>query len=176
MFRLPAAALVLALATAAAAQTLPPKPPRLAMNTATAYVVAASTIDLYAAQAGQLAVEKSQDADIRALGASMVKHHGKAAAAMMRAARESRVPVPAPALDAGHAASIAELQNAAPADFDRLFLAQQVAAHQTSLALYDSFFANGDKTPIRETAKSTASATRKHLATATKLQAKTGAS
>jgi putative membrane protein len=100
----------------------------------------------------------------------LIKHHQKTTAATMKAAQKAGLTPTPPVLDAGATASINELQTAAPADFDRLYLGQQVPAHQAALDLHQSFAAGGDQAPLRMSAKSAVPIVKQHLNAAMKLQ------
>jgi putative membrane protein len=168
------AALALALAGGAMpvlAQTPPPPPPAEAKTSATPYVMAAGMSDLYEINSSQIALQKSKNADVRSFASMLIKHHNKTTAATMKAAKKAGLTPPPPELG-GAAASIAELQNASEADFDRLYLAQQLPAHQAALDLHQSFAANGDKTPLRMSAKSAVPIVRQHIAAAERLMNK----
>ena len=118
-----ALSLVLALAGAplvAVAQTPPPPPPAEAKSQAMPYVMAAGQSDLYEINSSQVALQKSQNPAVRRFAAMLIKHHQMTTAATMAAAQKAGLNPTPPTLDPGATASIAELQNASPADFDRL--------------------------------------------------------
>lgn len=55
--------------------------------------------------------------------------------------------------------------NAAPSgrDFDRLYLSQQLPAHQAALALMEGYSKNGDAASLRKTAGSAVPVIRMHI-------------
>ena len=93
----------------------------------------------------------------------------------MKAAKKAGLNPPPPALDPGATASINELQTASAADFDRIYLAQQVPAHQAALDLHQSYASGGDKAPLKASAKAAVPIVKRHIAEATKLQGGSGA-
>lgn len=147
----------------ALAQTPPPPPPAEARAQAAPYVMAAGQSDLYEINSSQIAVRKSTTPAIRRYAEMLVKHHQKTTAATVAAARKAGMTPPAPMLDPGAAASIAELQSATPADFDRLYLGQQVPAHQAALALHKGYGTGGDKPQLRATARKAVPIVQQHL-------------
>jgi putative membrane protein len=159
-----------AYAMPAMAQTPPPPPPPEAKTSAMPYVMAAGMSDLYEINSSQVALEKTQNPAIRSFATMLIKHHQKTTAATMKAAQKAGLTPTPPVLDAGATASINELQTAAPADFDRLYLGQQVPAHQAALDLHQSFAAGGDQAPLRMSAKSAVPIVKQHLNAAMKLQ------
>ncbi len=158
------AALVLAGMTCpATAQTPPPPPPADARAQADAYVMAAGRSDLYEVNSSQIALQKSQNPAIRRYAEMLVKHHQKTNAATIAAARKAGLTPPPPVPDPGAAASIAELQSATPADLDRLYLGQQVPAHQAALDLHEGYGSNGDKPALRGSARKAVPIVQQHL-------------
>lgn len=168
--RLFLAALLAGAPVVAAAQTPPPPPPPEAKTAATPYVMAAGQSDLYEINSSQVALEKSQNPAVRRFADMLIKHHQKTTAATLKAASKAGVTAPPPALEPGAVASVTELQTASPADFDRIYLAQQVPAHQAALDLHRSYAAGGDQAPLRTSAKSAIPVVQRHLDAATKLQ------
>ena len=155
---------------AALAQTPPPPPPAEAKTSAAAYVTAAGASDLFEINSSQIALQKSQNAGVRNFASMMIKHHTKTTAATMKAAKKAGMNPPPPALDPGATTSINELQGASPTDFDRIYLAQQLPAHQAALDLHQSYASGGDQAPLRTSAKAAVPIVKQHIAAATKLQ------
>ena len=173
--KLTGAALALALsggAVASFAQTPPPPPPAEARTTAMPYVMAAGMSDLYEINSSQVALQKSQNKDVRNFASMLIRHHLMTTAATMKAAQKAKLTPPAPMLDPGATASINELQTASAADFDRLYIGQQIPAHQAALDLHQTYAASGDQAPLRASARSAVPIIKQHIAAATKLQKK----
>lgn len=170
MIKIFATGVALSLSTAALAQTPPPPPPPEAKAQAMPYVMAAGKSDLYEINSSQIVLQKSQDPKVRQFAQMMIKHHQTTTAATMRAAKMAKLSPTPPTLDAGANASINEMQSAAPADIDRIYLAQQVPAHQAALDLHRSYAAGGDQRALRTTAKAAVPIVQQHLTAATKMQ------
>lgn len=168
--RLVLVAALAACALPAMAQTPPPPPLPEAKTSAMPYVMAAGMSDLYEINSSQIALEKSQNPDVKKFANMLIKHHQKTTMATMKAARRAGLTPMPPVLDTGATASINELQTAAPADFDRLYLGQQVPAHQAALDLHQSFATGGDQAALRTSAKSAVPIVRQHLAAAMKMR------
>ncbi|MDB5694659.1 MAG: hypothetical protein JWN21_202 [Sphingomonas bacterium] len=133
------------------------------------YVMAAGMSDQYEIQSSRIAVKKSPNARTRRYAAMLIQHHNKTTAATTRAAMRARLAPPAPMLDPRAAPSLAELNAASPADFDRVYFGQQVPAHQAALDLHSSYAANGDAAPLRATARTAVPVVRKHLTDAQRM-------
>ncbi|ONF95390.1 DUF4142 domain-containing protein [Sphingomonas jeddahensis] len=164
--------LALALAGTAlpvAAQTPPPPPPPEAKMQAQPYVMAAGKSDLYEINSSQIAVDKAQNPAVKRYAQMLIQHHQKTTAATMAAAQKAGMTPPPPALDPGATRSINELQTAAPGDFDRIYLAQQVPAHQAALDLHRSYGARGDQAPLRASAKKAVPIVQQHLTAAERM-------
>lgn len=164
------AALALAgAALPAAAQTPPPPPPPEAKMQAQPYVMAAGKSDLYEINSSQIAAQKAKSPAVKRYAQMLIQHHQKTTAATMAAAQKAGMTPPPPALDAGATASINELQNAPAADFDRIYLAQQVPAHQAALDLHKSYGARGDQAPLRASAMKAVPIVQQHLTAAQRM-------
>ncbi|MFE8583007.1 DUF4142 domain-containing protein [Sphingomonas sp. NCPPB 2930] len=162
-----APALTLALGIAAAptpamAQTPPPPPPAAATAKAPDYVKAAGMSDLYEITSSKLALQKSRNADVRRFAQMMIDHHQQTTAATVQAARQDGLR-PTPPRLGGAQASIGELNRASGDAFDRLYIGQQIPAHQAALALHQGFAANGDKPALKASAQSAVPIVQQHI-------------
>ena len=162
--------LVATMAAPSFAQTPPPPPPPEAKTSAVPYVTAAGMSDLYEINSSQVALQKSQTPAVRKFATMLIKHHQQTTAATRKAAKKAGLAPTPPVLDTGATASINELQAASPADFDRLYIGQQIPAHQAALDLHRSYANGGDKAPLRLTAKTAVPIVKQHLDAATKMQ------
>ena len=171
MLNLSLALALMGTTAAATAQTPPPPPPAEAKTQAAAYVMAAGASDLFEINSSQVALEKTQNPAVRRYADMLIKHHLKTTAATMAAAKKAGMNPPPPALAPGAEASIAELQSASAGDFDRVYLAQQVPAHQAALDLHQSYGRDGDQAALRMSAKKAVPIVKQHLAGAEKMQA-----
>jgi len=157
--------LALVLGTAAApavAQTPPPPPPAAAKAQAAAYVKAAGMSDLYEITSSRIALQKSKNEEVRRFAQMMIDHHMQTTAATVRAAKQDGLSPMPPKLGAAEA-SIGELRRASAADFDRLYIGQQLPAHQAALDLHQSFAANGDKPALKTSAQSAVPIVQQHI-------------
>ncbi len=157
-------------ATPVIAQTPPPSPPVEAMTQAVPYLVAAGMSDLYEIKSCELALQKSQNPKIRQFASMVIKDHGFITAATKKAAQKAGLTAAAPAMDVGTTASITELQTATAADFDRLYVGQQVAAHRSAFSLHSFYSNKGDQRALRDNARKTLTRVGHHLDMASNLQ------
>jgi putative membrane protein len=128
------------------------------------YAARASASDLFEIQSGQLAQEKAQDPDVKALAAMLVTDHRKSTADLKAAAAKAQPAIDvAPALDSEQQANMDALRAAAPADFDRTFLTQQIAGHEKALTLVRNYANGGDVEALKQHAAKVAGPVEMHL-------------
>ncbi|ADL01812.1 DUF4142 domain-containing protein [Brevundimonas subvibrioides] len=112
----------------------------LGANTAGGFVTALATSDMYELAAADIAEAKSTNAGVKEL-AGMIKTDHTASTAKLKTlapteAADTTLPT---GMDERRQGLIDNLNAAAPADFDRVFLTQQVAAHNEALTLLNGF-------------------------------------
>jgi putative membrane protein len=124
-----------------------------------------------AAEAGQFEIEasrlasmKATNQDVKLFAQQMISDHEAAAEKLSAAAIASgRMPVPA-AMNDAQTRKLEELKLAAGPDFDKLYIEQQLKAHEEAVALFSNYAAaNGDDDNIRRFAKETLPLLEAHL-------------
>lgn len=109
-------------------------------NSADGFVTALAVSDIYELQAADIAIAKSTAAGVDEL-AGMIKADHTASTNKLKSiapAEATGTALPT-ALDERRQGLIDNLNAAAPADFDRVWLTQQVAAHNEALTLLNGF-------------------------------------
>lgn len=143
----------------------------LGANTVEGYVPNAAMADMYEIQAAEIAAEKSQNAGVREL-AGMIRTDHTASSEMLM----GLVPTAAPGvavpteLDERRQGLIDNLRAASAADFDKVFIDQQVAAHQEALTLHRGFSDNSDHPELANFAGGLVPKLEAHLERAQSLQ------
>jgi putative membrane protein len=127
-----------------------------------AYVQMAAASDLYEIQSSQLATSRAQSPEVRAFAQMLIEHHTSTTQQLTAAAAAAGSP-PSPTLMPMQADMIAQLQGANGAEFDRIYLRQQVPAHQMALALHENYASNGDTASLRTVAAAAVPIVRQHL-------------
>jgi putative membrane protein len=127
-----------------------------------AYVEMAAASDLFEIQSGRLATERGRSAAVKSFGQMLVQHHQSTTAQLAAAATAAGTP-PTPDLMPMQARMMAELRAASAANFDQVFIRQQVMAHEMALALHTNYAANGDTPALRTVAAAAAPIVRQHL-------------
>lgn len=162
----PLAALAsLALAACASGGAAPDSAARDATPTARdAYVQAAALSDQYEIQSSQLARSRAQRPEVRDFAQMMIDHHTQSTEQLWAAARASGMvrthvwmlpPEGVKMMDA--------LNKAYGADFDRLYMRQQVQAHEAALALHGGYATGGDAAALRAVAAAAVPVVTQHL-------------
>lgn len=131
----------------------------------------AAASDQFEIESGTIAQEKAQAGPVKEFAAMLVKDHTKSTADLKAAAGQADPAItPAPVLDAEQTANLAALRAASGADFDRLYIQQQIPAHEKALALLQGYSASGDAVPLRDFASKVAPVVQQHLEHARSLQ------
>lgn len=143
----------------------------LGANTVMGYVPNAAMGDMYEIQAAEIALEKSKNAGVRDLATMIRTDHTAASQAFKPLAREAAPEVELPtALDERRQGMIDNLRSASPDDFDRVYLDQQVAAHQEAVTLHRGFSDNADAPAVAGHARTVLPKIEAHLAEAQRLR------
>jgi putative membrane protein len=112
----------------------------LGANTAGGFVTALAVSDMYELQAADIAIAKSSTAGVDELAGMIKTDHTDSSAKLKSIAPTEAADTMIPtALDERRQGLIDKLNAAAPADFDRVYLMQQVAAHNEALTLLNGF-------------------------------------
>ena len=134
------------------------------------YVQPAGASDRYEIQSSELALTRAQNPAVRAFAQQLIDHHRQSLEQLYAAARAAgmirthdwMLPPPMQAM-------VEELQRASGADFDRLYLRQQVQAHEAALALHRDYARDGDVPALRAAAATAVPIVEQHLARARQL-------
>ena len=130
---------------------------------APAFLMFADAGDLYEIQSSRLALETTQNSDIRWVAQMMIDHHSKTTQDAAAAAMRAGISVPTPMLDAPKAAMLASLSRFDGVQRDHLYLAQQMVAHKEALGLMKTYAETGDTPEFKAVAQSTVLIVQDHL-------------
>ncbi len=107
----------------------------------------------------------------RTFAKEMVTAHTRTTQALEAAIRRAGMtPPPPPGLTDDQSRMIADLRAAHGDQFDKVYVDQQIRAHQDALGLMQGFAQTGQPGPIRDAAAKTAPLVQHHLDMATALQ------
>lgn len=139
-------------------------------NMQSAYIPNAAMGDMYEIQAADIAIERSENAEIKAL-AEMIKTDHTAASEAMKAMLPQAAPgtTPPAALDQRRQGLIDNLKSAPAAGFDMTWIDQQIAAHNEALTLHRGF--SDQDSPLAAHARSVVPKIEMHLREAERIKA-----
>lgn len=140
--------------------------PAATPTTAMPFVAKAGASDLFEIQSSQLAVQKSQDPNVRKFAQMLIDHHTKTTQDVTAAAQAAGMTPPPPMLEPMQQQMIATLQPLSGTAFDREYMSQQVPAHEMALALHTNYAANGDTPSLKKAASKAKPIVSQHLAQA----------
>lgn len=131
--------------------------------TTTYYVPSAVSGHLYEISAGKLALARSDDADVARFAARMIADHQKMLDTLKRFVADNPINIAVPEImDSRHKAMIENLESASDAEFDRIYVGQQAAAHQKAYYLHQSFASSGKYPALTDLAEKSAAMIEQH--------------
>ncbi|WP_431470709.1 DUF4142 domain-containing protein [Sphingosinithalassobacter sp. LHW66-3] len=128
------------------------------------YVTMAGASDLYEIESSRLALQKSQNPQIREFAQMMIDHHTLTTNTVMAAARQAGMNPPAPSLMPMQRQMLDELRGMTGAAFERTYLMQQRRAHDMALTLHRTYSERGDSMELRQAANSAVPLIERHIA------------
>jgi predicted outer membrane protein len=119
---------------------------------------------------GRLAAGQGASAEVKKFGQQMVDDHSKANDDLNKIADAKRI-TPAPRMDAKHSAAFDKLATLRGADFDKEYIAGQIADHKEAVALFEAEAKNGKDEDLKAFAAKALPTIKAHLDAAQKLTA-----
>ena len=143
-----------------------------AAATSSGFITAAATSDMYEIAAARIARQKATDPAVKAFAARMIHDHTASTEALRKAIAPGAVTASLPTgIDERRKGLIDNLQKVAPADFDKTYMDQQVAAHDEAASLFNGYADHGDNDALKAFATKTAPTIQAHLAMAKRTRA-----
>lgn len=129
-----------------------------------AFADTAAASDAYEIAAGNLAQQKATTQALKDFGKMMVDGHTATTEKLKTLAANTDPEItPNPALTAEQEANLKALRDASGAQFDTAYKAQQVAAHEKTLAALKDYAAGGDVPAFKTFASETSPVVKMHL-------------
>lgn len=141
----------------------------LGANTLQGYVSNAAMGDMYEIEAAKIATEKSKTKGVLDL-AKMIQTDHTAASNQMKPLASAAGQTPPAELDERRKGLLDNLRAASAADFDKVFLDQQEAAHSEALTLHQGYADNGEDAGLKGHAAKVAPKIQAHLDMVKKLK------
>jgi putative membrane protein len=141
---------------------------------AAVFVEKAAVADMYEIQAGQMALTKSKNNDVKALAKMTIEDHTKSSDALKQAIKDSgRTDAEAPTeLSEEKKAMMDDLKQVPDTLFDTMYLTQQRAVHADAENLLTAYAQHGDTPQLKAFAAKTAPVVQTHLDKVHEIQAK----
>ena len=140
--------------------------------TAAGFVTAAATSDMYEIAAAKIAMRKSTNPEIKKFARRMVHDHSASTAKLKSVLAQPGMTATLPAdMDERRKGMINNLAMAAPADFDKTYIDQQVAAHDEALTLFKGYADHGDNDALKAFATAVTPTIQAHLDMAKQIEA-----
>jgi putative membrane protein len=135
------------------------------------FVTKAATSDMFEIEAAKIALERSQNAEVKAFAQMMIDQHTKATSDLKAAITESgQALTPPTALPQEMQDELKELRDASAEDFDKAYISGQVDAHQNALNLMKRYAEDGDVAALKTFATTTGAAVQQHYDKAKAMQ------
>lgn len=129
--------------------------------------------DVFEITSSQLAAMRSQNPEVRAFAEMLIEHHSFTTNVLLAQAKAANMMPPPAVLGPMKRAMIDQLMAADPAGFDRVYLQQQIPAHEQALALHRTYAEAGDTPELRTAAAGAVPFVERHLTRARELVAMT---
>ena len=135
------------------------------------YATMAAASDMFEIQSSRLAQQKAQNPQVKSFAQMLITDHEKSTADLKTAAQQAQPAITiTPKLDAEQQANMQALQGASGAEFDRLYMQQQVPAHEKALAMAQGFAQTGDVASLKQHAQTVSGPVQRHLEQARQMQ------
>jgi putative membrane protein len=127
------------------------------------FVMRAAMADMFETREALAALDKANDPRLKDFARLMISDHANAENALQNAAKALGSTAP-PMLDEARQAALDTLNNASGADFDKLYVADQVQAHAETVALLSDYRRNGSDPALKAWAETTLPTIKHHRA------------
>jgi len=128
----------------------------------------------YEIRSSKLALKQSKSEDVKRIAQKLIDDHTKAGKELKATVKDGGVKAKIPEkLDQKHQTMMEELKKAkgTTADFDKLYLDQQLSAHQDAIALFSGYAEGGDNDKLKSFAEKTLPTLQEHQQMITTAQA-----
>jgi len=137
------------------------------------FVTAAATSDMYEIKAARIAGGKSKDPEVKRFAALMIHDHTHSTELLKQLLAGGSVKAVAPTdMDERRKGLVGDLDAATPANFDKTYIDQQVAAHQEAAGLFSNYAQNGDNPGLKHFASTVLPTIQTHLTMAQRIQSR----
>jgi putative membrane protein len=137
---------------------------------ASTFVPAAASANLFEIESSKLALERGQSAAVKDFAKRMVSDHAQAAIKMKQAVSEAKMQLPPEKLSAKDQKAYDALKGAHPATFDKAYIEAQYNAHVEAVKLFSAYAKKRDNQRLKALATELLPTLQSHLDQITKLR------
>ncbi len=137
--------------------------PQVAAMSDADFVAAAANANHYEIALSQLAADRAEREDVKALAAMLLENHNSTAQQFVEAVAAADMAAPSPALDTGQSDRINNLRNNSGESFDDAFLDTQVEVHEDAVQIFERYATTAPTGPLRTFAEDNLPTLRAHL-------------
>jgi len=146
-----------------------PSTPALAPLSDAEFAQQVANSDAFEIQAAALAASKGVDARVKNFARMMNTEHSATTRELTAALQGLSQPAPTVTLSPMQGADLAALRTASGAEFDTLYIVQQIDAHEAAIGLFERYIATAAEGPLKTWAQATLPKLRTHLTQANAL-------
>ena len=139
-----------------------PTAPAAAVTDPQQFADMAASSNMFEIQSSELALEMSQNEEVRAFAEQMIADHTLAGEDMMEAAELDGITPPSE-MNEQHQSQYDALASADEAAFDQGYIEAQVMAHEEAVGLFEGFSTEGEESAMRDFAVQTLPTLQMHL-------------
>jgi putative membrane protein len=132
-------------------------------TTAVEFANAAAAADMFEIESSRIAVDEATDAKVKAFAQMLITDHTKSSDQLKSIAAANNMTLSPPTMRPDMQSKLDALRSAEDAQFDQLYLSQQVPAHEEALKLHQTYAQSGDTAALKDFASKTATVVGKHL-------------
>lgn len=132
-------------------------------TSAPGFMAMAASSDQFEIQSSQMALQMSQNPQVRQFAQMMIDGHSRTTAELTQIAQSNGLTPPPPTPLPPQQAALDRIRAAPPGEFDAAYKREQIAGHQETLTLMRNYAASGDLAPLRDFAGRTAPIVEGHL-------------
>jgi putative membrane protein len=148
-----------------------------ASKTTQSFIKEAASGNTLEVESSRLALEKSQNQEVKTFAQMMIDDHTKVGEQMKTTLQNAGLPPPPDKMTPKHQDSLNKLQQAGGNKFDSQYVAVQMKAHDEAINLFSSYAKNGDNSELKQFAQTTLPSLEKHKGMVEDLKSKvTGSS
>jgi putative membrane protein len=136
------------------------------------FTMAAASGNTLEVETSRIALQKSDNQDIKSFAQMMIDDHTKVGEAMKTTLQKAGLPAPADKLTPKHQDTVDKLKQAGQGKFDGQYVAAQIKAHDEAVDLFSKYAKNGDNADLKQFAEATLPSLQKHKTAAEDLRSK----